>query len=90
MEKKELVTLFMESPVYFDLRVEERLALLRDHIRRFVTRSRQSGLLTRVKVDPVDPAAGGAPPSVVTEGRLSARLVVGYLKPAPASGGILK
>jgi hypothetical protein len=90
MEKKELVTLFMESPLYFDLRVEERLAMLRDHIRRFVSRSRQSGLLTRGKADPLDPAAGGVPPSADTEGRPSARLVVGYLKPILDIGGILK
>jgi len=87
MEKKELVPLFMESPLYFDLRVEERLALLRDHIRRFVSRSRQSARLTRAKAGGDDPAVNGSAPSSGTGGSLSARLIVGYLKPIPGTGG---
>jgi hypothetical protein len=42
--KRELVAMFMESPLYFDLRVRDRLALLRDHIRRFAFRASQSEL----------------------------------------------
>jgi hypothetical protein len=90
MEKKELVTLFMESPLYFDLRVEERLTLLRDHIRRFVSRSRPSGLLTLVKTNLVNSASNDMPPSTETWEGLKARLIVGYLKPAPGRGGNFK
>jgi hypothetical protein len=35
LEKRELVAMLMESPFYFDLRVRERLALVRQHHRRF-------------------------------------------------------
>jgi hypothetical protein len=46
--KRELVAMFMESPLYFDLRVRDRLALLRDHIRRFAFRASQSAETTPV------------------------------------------
>ncbi len=35
MKKRELVSMFMESPFYFELTPRERLFLLRDHWRRF-------------------------------------------------------
>lgn len=35
MEKKDLVSMFMESPFYFELTPRERLVLLQDHRRRF-------------------------------------------------------
>ena len=35
MQKKELVSMFMESPFYFELTPRERLLLLKDHRRRF-------------------------------------------------------
>jgi hypothetical protein len=35
MQKKELVSMFMESPFYFELTPRERLFLLQDHRRRF-------------------------------------------------------
>jgi hypothetical protein len=35
MRKKELVAMFLESPFYFDLTLQERLFLLNDHRRRF-------------------------------------------------------
>jgi len=35
MQKKELVSMFMESPFYFELTPRERLFLLKDHRRRF-------------------------------------------------------
>jgi hypothetical protein len=35
MQKKDLVSLFMESPFYFELPPRERLFLLQDHRRRF-------------------------------------------------------
>jgi hypothetical protein len=55
--KRELVAMFMESPFYFDLRVRERLALLRDHIRRFSLRAPQAGLTVLTRFGKVDPAA---------------------------------
>jgi hypothetical protein len=63
MQKKDLVTMFMESPLYFDLRVEERLALLRDHARRFASRSRLLGQSPLAKTEPVVAAVHVAPPS---------------------------
>ena len=83
MQKKELVTLLMESPLYFDLRVEERLALLQDHVRRFPPRSRQSGLLAPLPADPGDVAHQYPVPPADQ----SARLVVGYLAPAKLTAG---
>lgn len=38
MKKKELVSMFMESPFYFELTPRERLFLLEDHRRRFSRR----------------------------------------------------
>jgi hypothetical protein len=35
MQKRRLISMFMESPFYFDLSLRERLFLLRDHGRRF-------------------------------------------------------
>jgi len=35
MQKKDLVSMFMESPFYFELTPRERLFLLTDHRRRF-------------------------------------------------------
>jgi hypothetical protein len=35
MQKKDLVSMFMESPFYFELMPRERLFLLKDHRRRF-------------------------------------------------------
>jgi hypothetical protein len=35
MQKKDLVSMFMESPFYFELTPRERLFLLKDHRRRF-------------------------------------------------------
>jgi len=37
-EKRELVAMLMESPLYFELLVWERLELLRDHVRRLSAR----------------------------------------------------
>jgi hypothetical protein len=54
LRKRELVAMFMESPLYFDLRVRERLALLKDHIRRFAFRASQSGVTGLVHSGKVD------------------------------------
>lgn len=35
MQKRNLISMFMESPFYFDLTLRERLFLLKDHGRRF-------------------------------------------------------
>ena len=35
MEKRDLVAMFMESPFYFDLRLQERLLLVQQHHHRF-------------------------------------------------------
>ena len=35
VQTRELVTMFMESPFYFDLHIRERLALVQRHRRRF-------------------------------------------------------
>jgi hypothetical protein len=77
VRKKELVALFMESPLYFELRVWERLELLREHIRRFSLRAPLSGIATLAKAVPGDPAA------TPTRGAQAnhARLIVGYFPP---------
>lgn len=35
MPKRDLVAMFMESPFYFDLHLQERLQLIKRHVRRF-------------------------------------------------------
>jgi hypothetical protein len=77
MRKQELVALFMESPLYFELRVRERLELLREHIRRFSFKAPLGGIATPAKAVPGDPIA---PPTRGPEANY-ARLIVGYLPP---------
>jgi hypothetical protein len=43
-EKQELVALLMESPMYFDLRLQERLRLFKDLFRRWPSRTPELGL----------------------------------------------
>ncbi len=66
--KRELVAMFMESPFYFDLRVRDRLALLRDHIKRFSLRAPQAGLTALTHFGQIDPAANVATLSQGVEG----------------------
>ncbi len=81
LKKRELVAMFMDSPFYFDLRVRERLALLRDHIKRFAFRASQSGVTTLVHSGKVDPSVDAAPRPEVDEARHSATVIVGYFPP---------
>jgi len=60
MRKKELVSMFMESPFYFELTLRERLFLLKDHRRRF-GKSGTVGLHYRAM------SAAPLPPVVVAE-----------------------
>ena len=78
MRKKELVALFMESPLYFELRVRERLELLRGHIRRFSLKPPLGGIATLVNTVPGDPTVSPARGAEADY----ARLVVGYLPPS--------
>jgi hypothetical protein len=77
--KRELVALFMESPLYFDLRVRERLALLRDHVRRFAFRASQSGVTTLVHSRQVDPSIYAATRPEAAEAGHSTKVIAGYL-----------
>ncbi|MFA4903154.1 MAG: hypothetical protein WC600_10440 [Desulfobaccales bacterium] len=79
LKKRELVAMFMESPFYFDLRVRERLALLRDHIRRFAFRASQSGVTTLVHSGKVDRSIGTATRPEAAEAGHSTKGIVGYL-----------
>lgn len=79
--KRELVALFMESPLYFELRVRERLALLRDHIRRFAFRASQSGLGTLVHSGQVEPGVGSATRRQTDETGRNTKIIVGYFPP---------
>jgi len=72
--KRELVAMFMESPLYFDLVVRERLTLLRDHIRRFAFRGSQSGVAGQV-----EPCVYAATRLEADEAGHSARVIAGYL-----------
>lgn len=82
LRKRELVAMFMESPFYFDLRVRERLALLRDHIRRFAFRASQSGVATPVYSSEGDPSVKAQTRPEVAEAGRSATITGGYLPPA--------
>ncbi|MGA9754953.1 MAG: hypothetical protein WBV23_07400 [Desulfobaccales bacterium] len=77
MRKKELVAMFMESPLYFELRVRERLELLREHISRFSLQDPLGGIATLANAVPEDPTATS------TRGAETnyARLIVGYFPP---------
>lgn len=79
--KRELVAMFMESPLYFDLQVRERLALLKDHIRRFAYRATQAGLGALVHSGQVDPAVYAALRPQTAENGRSAKIIVGYFPP---------
>ena len=79
--KRELVAMFMESPLYFDLRVRDRLALLKDHIRRFAFRASQSGLGAVVQSGQVDPSLCTATRPQTVEAGHSAKVIVGYFPP---------
>lgn len=39
MDRKELVAMFMESPFYFDMIIQERYELIRDHLSRYSANS---------------------------------------------------
>ena len=77
MRKKELVALFMESPIYFELLLRERLELLKDHIRRFSHQAPLGGIAALANVVPGNPTAT---PTRGAEANF-ARLIVGYLPP---------
>jgi len=79
LKKRELVAMFMESPFYFDLRVIERLALLRDHIRRFAFRASQSGVATLAHSGKVDPSVYAHIRPEAAEAGHSTKVNVGYL-----------
>ncbi|MHB9073915.1 MAG: hypothetical protein ACYC6G_10345 [Desulfobaccales bacterium] len=79
LRKRELVAMFMESPFYFDLRVRERLALLRDHIRRFAFRASQSGVTTLVHSGRVDPSVHAQTRPEASEAGHSTKVIEGYL-----------
>jgi hypothetical protein len=87
MGKKELVAMFMESPLYFDMLVRERLTLIRDHIRRFAFRASQSGVTTLVHSGPVEPTEYAVTRLEATEARHGAKIIVGYVPPAKVSVG---
>jgi hypothetical protein len=79
LKKKELVAMLMESPMYFDLGVRERLELLQDLIRR----SPGLGLATLapgVRGDPAGEAATRAW-GRGAEAHHRTRMVVGYFPP---------
>ena len=86
--KKELVAMIMESPLYFELRVRERLELLRDLSRRFSSRPPLAGLGRLIQSAPGDPAAGAAtgPWPGGADGRLQHRLIVGHFPPEKPVG----
>jgi hypothetical protein len=79
--KKELVAMFMESPLYFDLVVRDRLALLRDHIKRFAYRGSQSGETTLAGSSPNESTTVYAPfrpeAAEASHSDHSARVIVG-------------
>ncbi len=78
--KRELVAMFMESPLYFELRVRERLALLRDHIRRFAFRAShpECGLVHAGQVEPT--VCTATRPQADETGR-NTKIIVGYFPP---------
>ena len=39
MDRKELVAMFMESPFYFDMIIQERYELIQEHLNRYSTNS---------------------------------------------------
>lgn len=83
LEKKELVAMFMESPLYFELLVRERLELLRDHTRRFSRRNPLTGVARLVNSPPEAP---GANPATVArpggaDAHRGAKIIVGYFPP---------
>jgi hypothetical protein len=80
LRKKELVALLMESPLYFEMRVWERLELLREHLGRASCRPRPGGVPTPPRGG--RPDCGPAPvwprPAVVSP---QTGFVVGYFPP---------
>lgn len=83
--KRELVAMFMESPFYFELRVRERLFLLKDHLRRLAGRASQSGLALVHSVQ-ADAAVDGAT-RPQTDAAGSAKIIVGYFPPSQVAVG---
>jgi hypothetical protein len=83
LRKRELVAMLMESPMYFDLRVRERLELLRDLIRRWSSRSPGLGPTIPAHGAPPDPAGEAAAPARGrgAEAHRRTRMVVGYFPP---------
>ena len=79
--KRELVAMLMESPLYFDLLVRDRLALLRDHIKRFAFRGSQSGVTTPAHSGPVEHTAYAEARPEAADVCHSARIIVGYFPP---------
>jgi hypothetical protein len=77
LNKRELVAMFMESPFYFDLRVQERLELLRDHERRWSHPPPPSGLTGLIYSGQVNPSVPIAHP---------VKVIVGYFPPHGSAG----
>jgi hypothetical protein len=79
--KKEIVALFMESPLYFDLLLQERLELVKDHVRRFSHRIPRLALATLA-----NPAQGEdltGPAATPSDSPPTGRMIVGFTPPQP-------
>jgi len=82
-EKKELVAMCMESPLYFELLVRERLVLLQDLTRRIPHQVASTGRPKSVSSGSEDQPACGANRLRTggADSHHSSRLIVGYLPP---------
>jgi hypothetical protein len=81
--KQELVAMLMESPLYFDLRLRERLELVKDQARRLLHQTPGNASASQFKPLRLEPAIHLATPvlSRAGDGQAHARLVVGYFPP---------
>lgn len=73
MEKRELVAILMQSPFYFYLRLRERLALMRQHHRRF-SQNTEAGQSSPAKKVGLGSAAG-------TKADKMGTIMVGFMSP---------
>jgi hypothetical protein len=65
MQKRNLISMFMESPFYFDLSPRERLFLLKDHGRRFSRLAAAGNHDPEVSLESLTPASPPGSPRVV-------------------------
>jgi hypothetical protein len=86
--KKELVAMLMESPLYFDLRLRDRLELVKDQARRLLHQTQVNGLAGQFKPLRPEPVVrlSTSVQSRPGDGQPYAGLVVGYFPPPKRVG----